>query len=89
MRSEVPKLGLQTHFRDSTLRDIARKVVKIAEGGLKRRARFDAEGEDERRALAPLIDTVEEGVTPADRLLAAYAGPWQGDIDRIFEAEAL
>jgi glutamate--cysteine ligase len=89
MRSEVPKLGLQTPFRDGTIRDIARKVVKIAKGGLKRRARLDAKGEDERRALAPLLDTVESGVTPADRLLAAYEGPWQGDIDRLFEAEAL
>jgi glutamate--cysteine ligase len=89
MRTDVPKLGLQTPFRDGTLRDIARKVVKIAKGGLKRRARLDAKGEDERRALAPLLDIVESGVTPADRLLAAYEGPWQGDIDRLFEAEAL
>ncbi|MHA1517018.1 MAG: glutamate--cysteine ligase, partial [Alphaproteobacteria bacterium] len=72
MRSEVPKLGLQTPFREGNLRKVARKVVKLAKGGLKRRACFDAKGKDERRALAPLIETVEEGVTPADRLLAAY-----------------
>jgi len=89
MRRDVPKLGLATPFRDATLRDVARKVVKIAKRGLKRRARLDAKGEDERRALAPLIETVEEGMTPADRLLAAYHGPWEGNIDRLFEAEAL
>ena len=89
MRSAVPKLGLQTPFRNGTLRDVARKVVKIAKRGLKRRARLDDNGEDEQRALAPLIETAEEGVTPADRLLEAYNGPWDGKIDRLFEDEAL
>ena len=41
-----------------------------------------ASGEDERKALAPLIETVEEGRSPADRLLADYHGPWRGDIDK-------
>ena len=61
----------------------------LALGGLKRRARLDRKGEDERKALAPLIETVEEGRSPADRLLAAYHGPWQGDIDKLFDSKAL
>ena len=89
MRNEVPKHGLKTPFRGGTLRDVARKVVKIARRGLKRRGRLDDNGEDERGALAALVDTGEEGVTPADRLLAAYHGPWDGNIDRLFEDEAL
>jgi glutamate--cysteine ligase len=89
MRDAVPRLGLAAPFRGRTLRDIAREVVMIAEGGLKRRARLDAKGVDERPALSPLIETVEEGRTPADRLLAAYHGPWAGNIDRLFETQAL
>ncbi|MEZ5873346.1 MAG: glutamate--cysteine ligase [Hyphomicrobiales bacterium] len=89
MRDEVPRLGLATPFRDRTLRDVARDVLKIAEGGLKRRARVGESGEDERRALKPLRETVEEGTTPADQLLAAYHGPWECDIDRLFETQAL
>ena len=50
---------------------------------------LNAKGEDERGALKALIETVEEGRTPADRLLAAYHGPWEGNIDRLFETQAL
>jgi glutamate--cysteine ligase len=89
MRDAVPRLGLATPFRDRTLRDVARDVLKVAEGGLKRRARVGESGEDERRALRPLFETVEEGMTPADQLLAAYHGPWEGDIDRLFDTQAL
>ena len=27
---------------------------------------------------------LSEGETPAERKLALYHGPWQGDIDRVF-----
>ena len=89
LRDEVPRLGLATPFRGRTLLDVAREVVELAEGGLKRRAQLDENGEDETKALKPLIETVGEGRTEADRLLAAYEGPWAGNIDRLFETEAL
>jgi glutamate--cysteine ligase len=88
LRDTVPRLGLKTPFRGETLRDVAREVVALAERGLKRRARLDRKGEDERQALAPLIETIEDGGSPADRLLALYHGPWQGDIDRVFDTQA-
>ena len=89
LRDAVPRLGLKAPFRGGTVLDVARTMVRLAEGGLKRRARLTRKGEDERKALAPLIETVEEGRSPADRLLAAYHGPWQGDIDKVFESQAL
>jgi glutamate--cysteine ligase len=60
----------------------------IALGGLRRRARLDRNGEDERKALEPLLEIVEAGRSPAGRLLAEYRGSWRGDIDKIFDAEA-
>jgi glutamate--cysteine ligase len=89
LRDAVPRTGLATPFRGRTVREIAREVLALAEGGLLRRARRNEDGEDETRALRPLMEIVEEGRTQADRLLAAYEGPWAGDIDRIFEAQAL
>ena len=89
MHDAVPRLGLRTPFRGRTLREIAREVLALSEGGLLRRARLNKKGEDETRALKPLMEIVELGRTEADRLLAAYEGPWGGDIDRLFEAEAL
>ena len=88
LRDAVPRLGLNTPFRGRTLRDIGREVVDLAQGGLKRRARLDRSGEDEAKALAPLIEIVEQGRSSADRLLADFAGPWRGDIDRVFDTQA-
>jgi len=88
LRDAVPRLGLATPFRGRKLLDVAREAVTIALGGLRRRARRDLGGEDERKALEPLLEIVEAGRSPADRLLADFAGPWQGDIDKVFEQRA-
>jgi glutamate--cysteine ligase len=89
LRDTVPRLGLKAPFRGGTVLDVARTMVALAEAGLKRRARLDRKGDDERKALAPLIETVTDGRSPSDRLLTAYHGPWAGDIDQIFDAQAL
>jgi glutamate--cysteine ligase len=87
-RDSVPRLGLATPFRSRRLVDVAREVVTIALGGLRRRARLNRSGEDERQALDPLLETLGQGHSPSDRLLADYRGPWKGDIDKVFEAQA-
>ncbi|MGC1712725.1 MAG: glutamate--cysteine ligase, partial [Methyloceanibacter sp.] len=51
LRDAVPQLGLATPFRGRKLIDVAREVVTISLGGLRRRARPDLGGEDERKAL--------------------------------------
>jgi glutamate--cysteine ligase len=88
LRDSVPRLGLTTPFRSRRLVDVAREVVTIALGGLRRRARLNRSGEDERKALDPLLETLEQGHSPSDRLLADYRGPWKGDIDKAFETQA-
>ncbi len=88
LRDAVPRLGLATPFRGRKLLDVAREAVTIALGGLRRRARRDLGGEDERKALEPLLEIVERGRSPSDRLLADFSGPWQGDIDKVFDTHA-
>jgi gamma-glutamylcysteine synthetase len=34
------------------------------------------------------LETLEQGHSPADRLLADYRGPWRGDVDKVFETKA-
>jgi glutamate--cysteine ligase len=89
LRDSVPLLGLAAPFCGRTLREIGREMIGLALGGLERRARLNRQGEDEGKALTPLIETIEQDRSPADRLLAAYQGPWAGDIDRVFEVSAL
>jgi glutamate--cysteine ligase len=89
LRDTVPRFGLDTPFRGETVATLAKQVVAIAEKGLKRRALLDPNGDDERKHLAPLIETVEEGRSPADRLLTEYERAWKGDINRLFDEHGL
>jgi len=76
---QVPITALETPFRDGTVRDVARRMLVVSRGGLERR------GLDEGSFPKPLDAIVESGVTPADALLASYAGEWGGDLDRVYE----
>jgi glutamate--cysteine ligase len=89
LRREVPRQGLKTPFRGRPFLAVARHVLEIAQGGLRRRARRDAGGADETRYLAPLLAIAESGRTLADQLLADYHGAWHEDIDQVFASRAL
>jgi glutamate--cysteine ligase len=86
LRDEVPKLGLGTPTPGGeTLAQLGIRILDIAEGGLKSRARFNAAGDDESGFLSPLRETLGRGATPAELLLERYRGDWQGDVSRVYE----
>ncbi len=64
---------------------MAADFVAIAKEGLKRRARISACGKDETGYLSELEEIADSGLTPADRLLELYHGPWKGDVSRAYE----
>jgi glutamate--cysteine ligase len=78
--------GLQANTHGVDMHALAREVVEIAEAGLKSRAMAGAGGlvPDETHFLNALKESVETGQAPADELLAAYEGPWQGDLTQIY-----
>jgi glutamate--cysteine ligase len=84
LRDGVPKHALKLPFRGGSVRDLALEAVKIAVGGLQRRARLNSQGTDESRFLEPLIEFAEANETPAERKLAMFHGEWGGNIDRVF-----
>lgn len=79
-----PRHALDTVHRGRPLKDLALEVLRIAEGGLARRARNDRWGDDETHFINTLLEVVESGETPATKLLKLYHGEWKGDIDRVF-----
>jgi glutamate--cysteine ligase len=83
IRSEVPRLGLDTPFAAGTVRDLAREAVGIAADGLR------ARGLDEAVYLEPLQAIVEGAPTQAEAWLEKYHGAWQGDVSRIFLEAAI
>ena len=73
LRREVPELGLRSTFRGRPAGEVAQRLLEIADGGLARRARVDADGRDERVHLRPLVDLAAQLKSPADLLLERLA----------------
>ncbi len=84
LREAVPAAALAAPFRNRTVGDLAAEMLRLASEGLRRRAEANAEGDDERIFLEPLEETVARRQTPAERLLAAYRGDWNGNVDEVF-----
>ncbi|MXO58352.1 glutamate--cysteine ligase [Altererythrobacter salegens] len=86
LRNAVPKLALDAPIPGGkTLLSLAREVLPIARGGLSRRVKLNASGDNESGFLEPLEEIVDSGVVPAQRLLDKYNGAWGGDITRVYE----
>ena len=86
LRHDVPRLALDAVTPEGeSMRDFAGRVLDIAADGLTRRAMLNSAGDNEGGFLDPLRDVVATGMTPADRLLARYNGPWNGDVSHIYE----
>ena len=76
---KVPRLGLATPCRGRSMRAIARDMLDLARQGLERqdeaRRGSVADAADERPFLEPLENIIDEGRTPAERLLSLFAQP--------------
>ncbi|RYE09400.1 MAG: glutamate--cysteine ligase [Hyphomicrobiales bacterium] len=79
LRDKIPETAIHTPFRDGTVADIARRIVDLAASGLYGR------GRGEEAFLAPLIETLDLGKTPAERWLDKYNNDWSGDLTKIFD----
>ena len=85
LRTDAARLGLKAEIAGRSLQDVARDMVAIARGGLKRRAQMNGDMLDETVFLGTLEEIADSGMTPADRLLELYHGPWRGDVRPVFD----
>ncbi len=83
LRTNVPRLGLDAPWCSGTVRDLARDMVGIAQGGLK------ARGLGEEKYLAPLQAIAAGGPTQASYWLERYNSVWNGDVRRVFDEAAI
>lgn len=88
MQSDVARLALKAPFRTGTVRDLALHALEISREGLCRRRIEDGVGLDETKFLNPLFRIAESNFTPAEDLLAAYGGRWNGSVDPVFREYA-
>jgi len=86
LRAAVPAQALDAPVPGGgTVRDLGARVLDIASAGLSARANLDAGGTNESGFLDPLRDVIATGTTPADRLLARFNGPWNGDVTHVYD----
>ena len=88
LRGDVARVGLKAQIAGRTVQEIALDLLAIARGGLRRRGRLSGGLVDETGYLAELDDIAASGMTPAERLLELYEGPWAGDAGKAFETLA-
>jgi glutamate--cysteine ligase len=88
LRADVARLGLKAQIAGRSVQDVAKDMIAIARGGLKRRNQLSAGMVDESNYLSQLDEIADSGITQAERLLELYHGPWAGDANKVFEAFA-
>jgi glutamate--cysteine ligase len=84
LRDGVPKQALKLPFRGHSVRELALETLKIANHGLKRRARMNSHGADESMFLEPLVEFAQANQTPAERKLELFNTEWNGSVDPVF-----
>jgi glutamate--cysteine ligase len=88
LRDDAPLFGLAAEIRGRDLRAVALDMLAIAHGGLKRRARLNASGEDETIHLRSLEAIAKSGREPARHWIERYEGPWGRSVDPAFDEAA-
>ena len=84
LRADAPRLGLAASVRGRSLRSLAEEVLSLATQGLRHRQRLNESGRDESIFLDTLQAIVASGRTPAEDMLEAFHGRWQGSVDPLF-----
>ena len=89
LRDDAPRCGFRAEIGGRSARDVARDMLALARGGLARRGRRDARGQDETGYLDPLDAIVESGKEPARIWLERFADAWGGSVDPIYDEAAI
>ena len=84
LRDVVAKQGFRAPFRNTTVLELARRMIEISGEGLRRRASLDGAGMSEDGFLNPLRELVARGQTRAEELLHSFQNEWKGDMSRLF-----
>ena len=85
LRDDVPQKGLKAEIGGRSILEIARRLVEISSTGLKARACFDSDGQDETKYLEPIKGLLNKGQTQSDILRELYSSVWHENIDEVFK----
>jgi glutamate--cysteine ligase len=81
----VSREGLAAEVPGGPVLPLARELVSIAFGGLRRIAHPGESRRDERGFLEPLFEQLETGRSPGQVILDRWEGDWGGSFDRLID----
>ncbi len=81
----VARDGLAAEVPGGPVLPLAREVVSLAFGGLRRIAHPGESRDDERGFLEPLFEQLETGKSPGQVVLDHWEGDWGGSFDRLLD----
>ncbi|MFK7902621.1 MAG: glutamate--cysteine ligase [Nitratireductor sp.] len=88
LRDDVPQKALSAEINNKSLLEVGKHIISLSRRGLEKRQRLNGEDFDERIFLAALDEVIASKQTQAEKLLLLFNGPWQGNIDRIYDEMA-
>lgn len=79
LRYDIPKCALQTKIKGKPLKEIAKELMRIAYISL------DEAQNNEEIYLEPILEFIEDGISPADVILLNWYGLWNKDITKLMK----
>lgn len=79
LRYNVPRSALNFKINRTSIKDIAKELLKIAQNSLKEA------GEGEEQLLEPIMELTPYGISPADVILSNWYGNWHKDISKLYK----
>ena len=79
LRYAVPRLATKSKFKNHTVNDYIKDIIKIAEAGLTE----NKNGEE--KYLEPIKQLAADGICPADIILKNWYGQWNKDISKLLD----
>ena len=77
LRLNTPIYGLDYKIKNYELSDIVKEIFYIAYGSLKLT--------NEEKYLEPILELIEDKITPADIIIKNFNGIWQGNLDKFIK----
>jgi glutamate--cysteine ligase len=84
-RRDVARRGLGAEFAGRRMLDLARELVRISRGGLRRIGHSGATESDECVFLDPVDEQLDRGASPGQVILEHWNGDWQNSLDRLID----
>ena len=84
-RADVARRGLAGAYAGRPVLELARLLVAISGEGLRRIGHAGRRDADERPFLDPVLEQLEQGVSPGESVAARWEGEWGRSVDRLIE----